>query len=677
MQSFWGHPNSHGHRINHALTIRGENQTSQAVTMMRQRRAAHHSPTSTICYDDVETCYAPPVEEPKPKKIRRAKGSSCCSKLMKRLGAFVLLVFAALFTWSHCQRAIELYNLPGVQEFLKDAPTVLEDDYIVFLTASTGEPGETYVKMGRSKRSATYALMHAQSKIAKLPIKFPWIKVDVVDAIERIEDFDYFNSIDAPGDWFGIAFDWDNGPWAFLPDEVQSRGLIDKENVLRWEKITSYARAKKLKGWPIPDQSDDATSMDFIDVFHTSSMFYDLDTSNTPIPVYHGHRMYDEITPEVLRSATIRAGEYMAMSVDDDKTFVYNYLPRSDYEPSGYNLTRHAAAIFVLSRLFSKWEDAELLDGLKAAIQHLLSHAEMCAIPYAPEGHTAKCIVEQDDRAHISKLGINALTVLALAEYTKATKDTRYLNDAKSLAKWIGGTKREDGSFVHRVDLPNFELNEDHFVGEYHGQVAFSLSRLYNVIKALDLPVDESWIDVAVAATNIQVAHDEDEHDEDQFVVDHWLLHAIGELPSSRVTPSLVEYAMQTVHIAVDHQNEEMEDEDELDELGVYFNDLSATATAAKTEGLCAIYQLAVEKGRAEEAKAIFDSVILAIRYQLQAQFQPENALYMRDPKRIIGGFHESIIDTEMRLDHTYHNLGSLLCTADMISSRSNVSETK
>jgi hypothetical protein len=525
--------------------------------------------------------------------------------------------------------------------------------------------------MGRSSRSATYALMQAQAKLAKLPIKFPWIKIDVVDSIERIEDFDYYDSIDAPGDWFGLALDWDSG-WAFIPEEVQAHGLVDKENVLRWEKVASCARKKKLKGWPIPDNSDDSTRMAFIDVFHTASVFYNLDPSldaNTlaPVPVYHGHRMYDEITQQVLKDAITAAGKYMVDSVEDDKTFMYNYLPRSDSEPSGYNLTRHAAAVFALSWLYSKWEDPELLERTNMAMEHLLSHVETYSIPHT-NGRTAKCVVEQDDRVQLSKLGINALTVLAIAEYTRATtKNKNHLNTAKALAMFIGGAKREDGSFVHRVDLPKFELDEEYFVREYHGQVSFALSRLYNVVESLDMSVDENWLDVAVAATQFQVSHDK-EDEEEEFVIDPWLLYAIGELPKARMSSDFVDHAMRSVHIAFDHQNDEMEDEDELDELGVYFSDLSATTTATITEGLCAVYKLAVDQGRTEEAKDIVSSVSIGLRYQLQSQYQAENTMYMQDPKRIIGGFHESIVETEMRLDHTYHNLGSLLCTADMMA---------
>lgn len=132
---------------------------------------------------------------------------------------------------------------------------------------------------------------------------------------------------------------------------------------------------------------------------------------------------------------------------------------------------------------------------------------------------------------------------------------------------------------------------------------------------------------------------------------------------------------MRSVHIAFDHQNDEMEDEDELDELGVYFSDLSATTTATITEGLCAVYKLAVDQGRTKEAKDIVNSVTIGLRYQLQSQYQAEHAMYMRDPKRIIGGFHESIVEMETRHDHTYHNFGSLLCTADMMAQKSNSAE--
>lgn len=424
--------------------------------------------------------------------------------------------------------------------------------------------------------------------------------------------------------------------------------------------------------------------MEFIDIFHTTSVFYDLsdDANNnipTPIPLYHGHRMYDEITPQVLNDAIIDAGEYMVDSIDDSKKFVYSYFPRSDYEgDDGYNLARHAAAIFTLLKLYSKWQDLELLESIEKALEYLLLHVQVCNILYAPERHTAKCIVEKDEDDNgkqVSNLGLNGLTVLAIAEYTIATKDKKYVNTAKSIAKWIGGMKRqEDGSFVHQVTLPNFE-NEQFHVGEYHGQVAFALSRLYHATKSMDLPVDEEWLNIAVAAVQFQVAQDNNDQDgveeQEAFAIDHWLMYAIGDLPSDRVNADFVDHAMYSARMAIDRQNGEMDGEDEddqLDELGIFNRDLSATRTAMATEGLCTIHGLAIDKGHDEEAEAITDSVVMGLRYQLQSQYRPETAIYMRDPKRIVGGFHESIVETEMRLAHTYHNLASILCAQDMLA---------
>jgi hypothetical protein len=46
----------------------------------------------------------------------------------------------------------------------------------------------------------------------------------------------------------------------------------------------------------------------------------------------------------------------------------------------------------------------------------------------------------------VTKLGLNSLTILAVAEYIHATNDLTYLEAAKSIALWIEGSQRDDGS---------------------------------------------------------------------------------------------------------------------------------------------------------------------------------------------------------------------------------------
>jgi hypothetical protein len=185
---------------------------------------------------------------------------------------------------------------------------------------------------------------------------------------------------------------------------------------------------------------------------------------------------------------------------------------------------------------------------------------------------------------------------------------------------------------------------------------------------------EEDWTKVAVNAIMYQVSRDENVEDS-ELEFDQWLLYAIGELPQSQMSSRMVDHAMRSVRLAVDNQSGEDQDEEALDQLGVFYNDLSVTTTATHTEGLCAVYHLAVEQGRNQEVAKIIDAVTLGLRHQLQTQFQPEHAMYMRNPKRILGGFHENIIDTHMRLDYTYHNVCSLLCAADMLADWENKAE--
>ena len=107
---------------------------------------------------------------------------------------------------------------------------------------------------------------------------------------------------------------------------------------------------------------------------------------------------------------------------------------------------------------------------------------------------------------------------------------------------------------------------------------------------------------------------------------------------------------------------DETEDFDDLDRLGIYYDDLSSAATATKSEGLCAVIDLLEKKG--EDWKLAFETSSLSIRYQLQTQYQPEEAMYMRNPQRILGGFHSSVLTTDLRNDYSQHNLCSLICMA-------------
>jgi hypothetical protein len=562
-------------------------------------------------------------------------------------------------------------NKPGVQQLFDKKPAAVNNEYIVFLTASNGR--QTFVQMGSSLVSPVFAMKAAQAKLPRKTNAFSFIKIDIVTGVKRYEDFNYLTPLDdTPSIFFGIALNWENG-WVFLGDEVNAASMVDSHSIVRWERIAHYAtQRRKLSTWAIPDYNDDSTTVDVLDVFHTESIFLSLDATDMyTVALYHGHRMFPIITADLVLNAAKEAGSYLASSVKDTGRMVYKYNPRSDYEPFGYSLGRHAGTLYSMACLYSVAPNDFLLDSVKLGMNYLKMQIQDFPVPYNKEV-TAKCVVDYEHGDHsISKLDANALAVLAIAEFLHTTKDQQddWMELAKSLATFIMGSQREDSSFCQKVKLngkSGMELDETYFVGYATGEVTFALTRLDTVTKAMGSKyTNEKYLATATKAAHWIVAQ-ESKVDDADFTVDHWLLYAIAEMAIA-ADDILVDHAMRTVKVARHFQNAEMKNEDELDQVGIYYEDFSATASATKAEGLCAVYELSIAKDKLESAAIIMESVRLSLRYQLQTQYRPEQAIYMRDPNRILGGFHESIAESKMRMDYTQHNLSSLLCMKRML----------
>jgi hypothetical protein len=263
----------------------------------------------------------------------------------------------------------------------------------------------------------------------------------------------------------------------------------------------------------------------------------------------------------------------------------------------------------------------------------------------------------------VTKLGLNSLAILAIAEYTHSTRDLSYLETAKSIAAWIESCQKEDGSFVQRVEEPDNKLNEDYYVRYYQGEATFGLARLYNVVKTLGLEPQQSWMKVADLAAACIVDRDSD-LDDSELVLDHWFMYGIAEMGSHH--KKHVEHCSRMIGVTSNRQAQELSRNMEKDQLGMFGGSTSGTATATKTEGMCAVYNMFAKKDPSI-ATTILETTTLAVRFQLQLQFRPETAMYMPDPLRILGGFHSSLTNYEMRNDYTLHNLLSFLCMARLL----------
>jgi hypothetical protein len=300
-----------------------------------------------------------------------------------------------------------------------------------------------------------------------------------------------------------------------------------------------------------------------------------------------------------------------------------------------------------------------------------------CPIPHTTT--TAKCGWDRSTpistTLYVSTVGTNAVSILAMMEYYHATGNDQYIKAAISIAQWIHGIQRDDGSFVQKVIMDPATNEDDDVTNSCQGQVSFALARLYHVLVDKNshnlVQKKEEWLlEGARRAAAYIVASYCDMSDEDVPMMDEWVMNAIGELYSmlgDNIGTAMIDHAMRIVQLAAKSQTTYIGHGEDMDKLGIYNGDSSATVTAKVREGLCAVYSLALNMELVDDARTIERVTTLSQRYQLQSQYRPEQAMYMKDSHRVLGGFRGGVENWEMKTFDTLHNLNSILCMARLV----------
>jgi hypothetical protein len=345
-----------------------------------------------------------------------------------------------------------------------------------------------------------------------------------------------------------------------------------------------------------------------------------------------------------LLTAAKQAGHYLAEAVNSEGRFAYIYQPQRGRVPDKYNILRHAGSIYALLELYQITKDEPLLTAAKRAINFL-----QCHIHYVDSvrGRVA-CVVE----GGYTKLGGNALAILAFTKYMEVTQDLTLLTPAQDLAAWIQNTQLPTGNFsIHKQEFLKKEVMP--FVSEYYpGEAIFALTRLH--------PFDReaAWLEVAEKSARYLITVRDQDVPEAELTHDHWFLYALNELYLLRPQPIYIEHALKIAAAIMQKQNNQPHYPDWL---GSYYDSPRSTPAAVRSEGLCAAFQLARHCGYTEQAEEIRSSVYSSVCFQLQTQIQPESALYLKNPSRALGGFRRSLDNFELRIDYSQHNISALL----------------
>ena len=624
-----------------------------------------------------------------------------------------LVIWIGLFGWRQYERQVasQWKQDSQVQELLLKAPKAWDDKYLVFCTQYNPHQDQLRVQMGQSTKSSQQAFQRACLWTTDAG-RFPYTKIDVVTSIQREPSLrvlhDPVFSVTDMGEW-GLTLDWTNPHAVFLPNQVVAQGIVDRRGHFRWDHLGLSMKQHLSRYWPRDNtQFDDdnvkssGVAMDF---FQTSSVFVDTSnhhaaaTTTTVVPLVRGHRDFRNLTTQMLSDSIALAQDYLMRSVDPATgKIVYRYLPKSDTEPDEEELTRHAGTVYAMAvSLSTQTYNRRLQIKILAALKYLQELLVEC-----PLGHTdqdppprAKCVVYTVAEGHQwTHLGVNSLTLLALAEFmrslpTHAPEMEPLLQDALAIANWIVGMMdKSDGTWLAMEQtVDDGELHGQTTSRYYPGEALYALSKLVNVVEWHQNQRHKAMVDAtpysnAVTMGINALVSEQAAVPEEEFVNDHWAMYAVAEMSAWHAPQSNVDFAIRTVRIAADRQIGEGSEqwEQQPGTLGIYENqpgraDWSATATATKSEGLCAVYPLLAEERQNDPQliESLYQTVVWGVQYQLQAQLRMEQAMYFKNPARIVGAFGRSVLDPSTRNDYTQHNLSSLLCLKRIMEIRQTV----
>lgn len=513
---------------------------------------------------------------------------------------------------------------------------------IVFLSLSDGQTAaRVVVGAGQGLKAVVEAALAEAAPLVAAGLKLCWLKLDIVTGVEKSVDLEPATGRRFDRSLYGLAFDRQSRI-AFVPEQLVANNLVDElgrlwaNNVSRYLESAGDRKEAFLAVYGRPQLSG------FL--FQTQSFFCD---GTRSLALYRGHAASEEMPdlgPERLLEASRQAGAYFVRTIDDQGRFDYLYLPGHDQELDRYNILRHAGSTYSLLELYQVDRDEATLKAAERAADYILKHV----VPTPSNDESMRCIAEDGT----SKLGGNALAIIALAKHVEVTGRRDHVETMQRLGHWMVSLQDADGQFQpHTMTYP--EGRGTGFVSQYYpGETLLALVRLHGV------DGQAAWLDAAEKGAKWLITVRDGQLADSQLSHDHWLLYALNELYRCRRNELYLKHAQRLARVIVAAQ---MVQADYPDWVGGYLRPPRSTSTSTRSEGLCAAWWLERDFGQAEQARAILDAARRGVAFQLLSQLRPESVLYAKDPQRSLGAFRRSLTNMEVRIDYVQHSMSAML----------------
>ncbi|MDP8925149.1 MAG: hypothetical protein M3O34_20075 [Chloroflexota bacterium] len=341
--------------------------------------------------------------------------------------------------------------------------------------------------------------------------------------------------------------------------------------------------------------------------------------------------------------------QWLANAVRPDGAYYYGYDPvRDRYETTDYNEVRHAGTTYALFQVYGAGGAEDLREPAERAAAYIDSQSRAVAAggrAFAYKG--------------VTKLGGQALALVALLERRRVTGDTAYDPLIGDLATFMLSLERQDrpGQYFHKYDVNAGRPIADAVSSFYPGEALLALTRL-----AVAFP-DGPYLDAATRAANYLVH----ERDGDLPTLgrirnrDHWLTMALSELYRLTPDPDYATVAYLQGDSMLRDQYEARHGRPELIGAARGREPIGFTGTATRGEALVAAWGLAGFRGDQDAAARFATGARRNVQFQMRVQHTAENTGQFPRPDRVIGGWGQNATRPYVQIDYVQHNISALI----------------
>jgi len=384
-----------------------------------------------------------------------------------------------------------------------------------------------------------------------------------------------------------------------------------------------------------------------------------------PIQLYRGIPAPPPLSAKALREAALEGGRFLVAHLAPNGRYIYEHelstgAQTDPMRSNNYSMPRHAGTTYFLAELYRITKEEWLREPIERAFAHLaeLLSKGRCGAKL-PDGTEIDCVIDRSES--VAQLGSTALSVVALAEYQRATGDTRYLPLATKFTSFLLYMQRPDGSFRHLYDPAKKQPDDKAELLYYSGEASLALARMYVITK------DERYAVAARKGLDWLVAWYDFFMGGFFYGEEHWTCIAAEAAYPAADDPEYKDFCHGYGAFLRAQQPAPGEHPDQDDFVGAYnmtsFVPPYNTPAGSRTEAMISAYLLGKHHGAPDPA--VKEQIRAALQYTLGQQIRPESSFNVVGHG--LGGMPGSPIDRNVRIDYVQHVCSAMIRASEWI----------